>query len=76
MSVIQGILGFNSKTERFGVLVMDLWEIDGLRCGEALEVWDKNNEEWVSTRIEKHLEGDWYLVGLTVELEGLRVRLK
>ena len=33
---IQGILGYNYKNDRYGLLVTDLWEIDGFSCGNRL----------------------------------------
>lgn len=82
--MITGILGYNSSNNRYGLLVMDLWEIEGLHCGAALEVWD--GERWIPTRIEKHYQAPsfppqrndgWYLTGTDYSgsaLEGLRVR--
>lgn len=71
-----GILSYNSSNDRYGVLVMDLWEIDGLHCGECLDVWDYDKEQWIPTRIEMNRYG-WYLVGYDAEcLEGLKVRVR
>ena len=69
-----GRLGYNTENDRFGVLVEDLWENDGLHCGEILEIW--YNEGWFFDRIEKF--GEWYLVfsGLKGDkLEGVKVRI-
>lgn len=69
-----GKLGYNLVTQRFGILVMDLWKNDGLHCGSCLEVYV--NGEWVKDRIE--MTGrKYYLVktGLIDDnLEGLKVR--
>lgn len=73
-----GIMGYNRKANRFGLLVMDLWEITGFHCGDAIDIWDYDTREWIPTRIEK--DTDWYLVGIIgmrgAKLEGLKVRVK
>lgn len=69
-----GKLGYDAENDRFGVLMGDLWEDDGLHCGETLEIW--HNGEWITDRIEKYSQ--WYLVfsGLKGdELEGVKVRI-
>lgn len=83
-----GKLGYNRNSDRYGLLVMDLWKIDGFHCGDTLEVWDSENECWIPTRMEMHCQertfppkrnDDWYLVGTEYSgksLEGLRVRVK
>lgn len=79
--MMTGIMGFNSKNDRYGLLVMDLWWIDGFHCGDALEVWDSEKEQWIATRIEmqsKRNDG-WYLVGTPYSgaaLEGLKIRVR
>ena len=73
-----GILGYNSSNDRYGLLVCDLWEIDGFHCGETLDVWDYEQERWIPTRVEMHYPNEWYLVGTPFSgqaLEGLRVRV-
>lgn len=50
---IQGILGYNYKNDRYGLLVTDLWEIDGFSCGNRLQV--EIAGEWIDT----HMEMDW-----------------
>lgn len=73
--MIVGKLGYNPLTKRFGVLVMDLWEKDGLHCGTCLEVYIDG--EWVSDRLEMS-NHKYYLVrtGLIDEaLEGLKIRI-
>ena len=84
-----GILGYNSSNDRYGLLVSDLWEIEGFHCGQTLEVWDGDKEQWISTRMEMHYQPSafqfppqrndgWYLVGTEysgTDLEGLRVRV-
>lgn len=76
--MITGIMGYNSKNDRYGLLVMDLWEIDGFHCGDTLEVWDSESEQWTPTRIEMHYKNEWYLVGTPysgTDLEGLKIRV-
>ena len=76
---IKGVLGYNSRNDRYGLLACDLWEIDGFHCGDILDVWDYDSEQWIPTRIEKHFQGDWYLVGTEysgLSLEGLRARVR
>ena len=71
----EGKLGYNEENDRYGVLVMDCWEIEGLHCGDTLEVCV--NGEWVADRIEMH-KNKYYLVNSKlkgVELEGLRCRI-
>lgn len=82
-----GILGYNSSNDRYGLLVGDLWEIEGFHCGETLEVWDTDKEQWIPTRMEMHYQAPsvvkrrnngWYLVDTPYRgaaLEGLRVRV-
>jgi len=69
-------LGYNQENDRFGILSMDLWENDGLHCGEKVEV--KINGEWVTDRIEySHKNQEWYLVHSKIkgdDLEYLQVR--
>lgn len=76
--MITGILGYNSQNDRYGLLVMDLWEIEGFHCGECFDVWDSNTEQWIPTRIEMSWKDEWYLVGTPYSgtaLEGLKVRV-
>ncbi len=73
-----GRMGYNSSNDRYGLLVMDLWEIEGFHCGQTLEVWDSENEKWIPTRMEMHYNDGWYLVGTPYRgtaLEGLTVRV-
>lgn len=82
-----GILGYNSSNDRYGLLVSDLWEVEGFHCGQSLDVWDADKGEWISTRMEMHYvqqgfpkrkNTGWYLYGTPYEgdaLEGLRVRV-
>lgn len=75
----KGILGYNSSNDRYGLLVCDLWEIDGFHCGETLDVWDYDNEQWIPTRMEMKWNEGWYLVDTHFsgsDLEGLRVRVR
>lgn len=77
---IEGRLGYNDKNDRYGILVSDLWEHDGFRCGEPLEVMVDG--EWVQTRMEMVWEkggNEWYLVGTPYrgnDLEYVRARIK
>lgn len=82
-----GRLGYNANNDRYGLLVMDLWEIEGFHCGQVLDVWDDQTEKWVPTRMEMHFvpqgfprrkNTGWYLVGTPYagdDLDGLRVRI-
>ena len=82
-----GRLGYNGSNDRYGLLVHDLWEIEGFHCGDTLEVWDSEGERWIPTRMEMHYvpqgfpkrkNTGWYLVGTDYEgdaLEGLTVRV-
>lgn len=78
---ITGKLGFNSRNGRYGLLVDDLWEIEGLHCGQCLEWYDYEKGEWIEDRIEGEYPANtpsaWYLDISKLqgrELEGLRVR--
>ena len=76
--MITGLLGYNSRNDRYGLLVMDLWEIEGFHCGDTLEVWDSESDQWIPTRIEMRWNNEWYLVGTEYSgtaLEGLKVRI-
>lgn len=70
-----GRLGYNSELDRYGILISDLWEIEGLHCGNKVEVY--HNDEWIIDRIEyNHSLKSWYLVESNLvgeELEGLKV---
>ena len=72
----QGRLGYNSTNDRYGLLISDLWEIQGFHCGDCFEVLIEG--EWVPTRIEMSLDRKWYLVDTPFEgdaLEYLQVRV-
>ncbi len=85
---IKGRLGYNSSNDRYGLLISDLWEIDGFHCGDTLEVWDYESEQWIPTRMEMHWQAPsfpkkrndgWYLVDTPYQgaaLEGLNVRVR
>lgn len=87
--MIIGRMGYNSQNDRYGLLVMDLWEIEGFHCGDTLEVWNSEKEQWIPTRMEmyyqpsafqfpKNRNDGWYLVGTEYSgtaLEGLKVRI-
>lgn len=73
-----GILGYNSLNDRYGLLVCDLWKIEGFHCGDTLEIWDSEREQWLPTRIEMSWKNEWYLAGTVLRgqaLEGLKVRI-
>ncbi|WP_097034013.1 DUF5348 domain-containing protein [Clostridium tertium] len=74
---MEGRLGYNDELDRYGVLVSDLWQKDGLHCGECFDIFI--NGEWISDRIEyNHEIKKWYLVKSKLvgeELEYLRVRI-
>lgn len=60
----EGRLGFNAENDRYGIIDGDIWENNGLHCGEFLEVLV--DDKWVQTRIEMAWEKEgqvWYLVG-------------
>lgn len=76
-------LAYNNETKRYGLLnKMDLWEDDGLHCGQKLEVFI--NDKWVPDRLERTWDGTWYLVNNNEyygtgdyrdSLEGIKVRI-
>lgn len=75
--MIEGRLGYNSSNDRYGILVSDLWENEGLHCGEGLIALV--DDEWVPTRMEMDWSANgnfWYLVGTPYygDLEYVRVR--
>ena len=70
----QGVLIYDSRSERMDIRFGIEEYYGGLHCGETMEVFVKN--QWRPTRIEMSFEGDWYLVGVkTDSLVGLRVRV-
>lgn len=77
MTYHTGTLGYNKQTQRFGLLIMDLWHIPGFHCGQKLEV--RTSDGWIETRMEmSHPLQQWYLAetGLHGEqLEGLPARV-
>jgi len=74
---MEGRLGYNIELGRYGVLVSDLWEREGLHCGECFKVFI--DEEWKEDIIEYDNKiKKWYLVKSCLigeELEYLKVRL-
>ena len=73
-----GILRYNNSNDRYGLLVMDLWHIEDFHCGETLEIWDSDYEQWISTRMEMRYPNVWYLVDTKYSgesLEGLKARV-
>lgn len=74
--MIIGRLGYNEELNRYGILVSDLWENEGLHCGDCIEVLINN--EWTKDRIEYDNKiKKWYLFNSKLvgeELEFLKVR--
>lgn len=72
---VQGRLGYNTENNRYGLLVSDLWENNGFRCGECMEVLV--GDQWIETRIEMDNGGKWYLVGTPYygDLEHVQARV-
>lgn len=72
----QGKLGYNPVNDRYGLLIMDIWENDGFHCGEPLEVLF--NDEWVQTRMEMSIDKEWYLPNTPYkgDLEYIQARTK
>lgn len=66
----KGILAYNPENNRYGLLRSDLWEIEGFHCGETLDV--QIDGEWLPTRMEMNIEGEWYLVGTPYRGEALQ----
>ena len=54
----------------------DLWERDGLHCGETLSV-QLPGGDWADTRIEMTAKGEWYLLGTPYhgDLEYIKARI-
>lgn len=76
MKMIEGRLGYNRENRRYGLLVTDLWEVDGFHCGQAIEI--KVAGKWINTRFEMNPAGQWYLVGTDLvgdDLEFLKARI-
>lgn len=73
---IEGRLGYNGSNDRYGLLVMDLWEHNGFHCGEGLQVLVDDN--WIDTRMEMDNARNWYLVGTEYRgnLEYVRARIE
>lgn len=72
---ITGRLGYNRSNDRYGLLVMDLWEHPGFCCGESLQVLV--DDDWVSTRMEMNTARQWYLVDTPYcgDLEYVKARI-
>lgn len=74
--MIIGRLGYNEELDRYGILISDLWENEGLHCGDSIEVLINN--EWIKDRIEYDNKiKKWYLFNSELvgeELEFLKVR--
>lgn len=80
-----GVLSYNSSNNRYGLLAMDLWQIEGFRAGQCLDLWDDLSKQWIPTKMLMHYQApsfpqkrpDWYLSGTDYRgksLEGLKVR--
>lgn len=68
----QGVLIYDSKSERMDIRFGLEDYYGGLHCGTPMEVFVNN--EWIPTRIE--MNDDWYLVGIKISpISGLRVRM-
>jgi len=62
-----GKLFFDTETQRIDIKFEDGTYYGGLHCGETLDYLRNNqwtNHEWIQTRIESDVDGEWYLVGL------------
>lgn len=78
---IQGHLGYDEISERYGLLVSDLWE-HHFHCGDYLQV--KVGDEWVDTTMEMYREDGepvWYLTdtglrGAALEWKEARIPRK
>ena len=73
--MITGKLGYNIRTQRYGLLVADLWEHTGLHCGEPVEI--KVDGAWRKTRMEMNAKRQWYLVGTSYcgDLKNIKARV-
>lgn len=75
----QGKLGYNSDNDRYGLLIADLWVIEGFHCGETFEYYDSDKDTWIPTRVEMSWpDKQYYLVDTPYKgdaLEGLKIRL-
>ncbi len=78
--MIEGRMGYNAENKRYGLLISDLWEIDGFHCGDPLEYYDYDKQEWISTRVEMAWpKQEYYLVDTNLkgkDLEGLKIRVE
>lgn len=75
MEKLQGKLGYNMQTERYGLLVSDLWEKE-FHCGDLLEI--KIDDKWIKDIFEMDNKGNWYLKNNKIkeeELEDLQARI-
>ena len=61
--MLEGILVYNVKNDRYGLMVNGTWKKEGFHCGERLEVLCDG--EWIRTRMEMDWTSKgcfWYLV--------------
>lgn len=72
MKYIEGRLGYNSENNRYGLLVMDLWKIQGFHCGEPLQV--KIDDKWIDVTMEMKDE-EWYLKCTDLKGEDLEYQI-
>ena len=76
---IVGRLGYNEVNDRYGILVSDLWEHEGFRCGDSLQILV--DDQWIDTTMEMTcIDGQdtWYLTGTEYrgkDLEYLDARI-
>jgi hypothetical protein len=62
-----GKLYYDSSAERLDIKYEDGSYYGGLHCGETLEYlkdYRWTDAEWIPTRVEADVDGEWYLVGL------------
>lgn len=74
--MIEGRLGYNRENGRYGLLVTDLWKVEGFHCGQQITV--KVNGKWIDTRFEMNHRNQWYLVDTDLvgdDLEFLKARI-
>ena len=60
ITYVTGLLGFNLKNKRYGMVSYDGWINKGFQCGDVLDVWLHGC--WVRTSMESDGK-DWYLFG-------------
>lgn len=81
---LTGRLYFNHQNGRWGIVNSDdLWSYEGLHCGEPIEWYNSENDEWIVDPIEGTYPGNnpqcWYFAtsGLKgIALKNLKVRMR